>query len=203
MIDVYPKYWVCLQYHVIPDVSGYPLPNDFQNQIGSGRVLKKIPGSRSGSGTRWALLRRPIFQYIPPLSSVLLHDKLPEIICEDKWVLWQTWVLIFFGGCQFLSGWQGTSAPALTTLQNWQPANITLVLAAPLQNTNAHKRNTEQTKTKHKWQPTKMARLLWNKWRWLQIWSTVHISIFTLATCRDEPTSQRFKYSTAGRPLPG
>ena len=115
-----------------------------------------------------------IFQYIPPLGSVLLHDKLPEIICGDKWVLWQTWVLIFFGGCQFLSGWQGTSAPALTTLQNWQPANITLVLAAPLQNTNAHKRNTEQTKTKHKWQPTNMARPLWNKWWWLQIWSTVH-----------------------------
>ena len=31
------------------------------------------------------------------------------------------------------------------------------------QNTNAHKRNTEQTKTKHKCQPTNMARLLWNK----------------------------------------
>ena len=141
--------------------------------------------------------------FISPLGSVLLHDKLPEIICEDKWVLWQTWVLIFFGGCQFLSGWQGTSAPALTTLQNWQPANITLVLAAPLQNTNAHKRNTEQTKTKHKCQPTNMARLLWNKWRWLQIWSTVHISINVIARCTDKPTSQRFKYSTAGCPLPG
>ena len=58
------------------------------------------------------------FQYIPPLGSVLLHEKFSEIICEDEWVLWQTWVLIFFGGCQFLSGWQGTSAPALTTLQN-------------------------------------------------------------------------------------
>ena len=49
-------FWVFLGiYGFIPDVSGYPLPDDFQNCIGSGRVSKEMPGSGSGSGTRWAL----------------------------------------------------------------------------------------------------------------------------------------------------
>ena len=40
---------------VIPGVSGYPLLDDFQNLIGSGRILKDIPGSGSGTGPCWAL----------------------------------------------------------------------------------------------------------------------------------------------------
>ena len=61
MSPQYPKYWVLglrayLKYRVIPVISGYPLPDDFQNWIRLGRVPKMMPGIGLGSGTRWALI---------------------------------------------------------------------------------------------------------------------------------------------------
>ena len=63
-IEWYPKLRVYPKYRVIPDDSGYPLPDDFQNWIGSGRVSKEIPGSGSGSGTHWALLQSACIKFI-------------------------------------------------------------------------------------------------------------------------------------------
>ena len=51
----YPKYRAVPEASGLPDVSGYPLPDDFQNWIRSGLVSKEIPDSGSGSGARWAL----------------------------------------------------------------------------------------------------------------------------------------------------
>ena len=75
----YPKF------RVIPDISGYPLPEDFQNWIGSGRVLKKIPGSGSGSGTRWALHAwNKIFDWIfQCLIDWLVKDQLNATISHE------------------------------------------------------------------------------------------------------------------------
>ena len=54
-VRVYPKY------RVIPDISGYLIPNDFHT--GSGRVLEKMLGSGRISGTHWALAT--ILLYVP------------------------------------------------------------------------------------------------------------------------------------------
>ena len=74
--------WENSKYQVIPESSGYPLPIDFQNWVGPGRVLIKIPGIRSGWGTRWALvlLREtlicPPFWRLPPRPRTRCWQKL-------------------------------------------------------------------------------------------------------------------------------
>ena len=60
-IGLYLKLRVYLKNLVILDILGYLLPDDFQNRIGWGRVLIKIHGSGSGSGTRWALQPRSMW----------------------------------------------------------------------------------------------------------------------------------------------
>ena len=57
----YPKYRVVPETSGLPEISGntrcFGLPATwwFLKLIGSGRVSREIPGSGSGSGTRWAL----------------------------------------------------------------------------------------------------------------------------------------------------
>ena len=100
MMVLFSSYRWCPKYQVVPENSGlpeisgntrclgYPLPDDFQNWIGSGRVLKEILGSGLGSGTRWALVT---------WHPIEMHNLIK--FNADKWffcVLENLWIEVSF-----------------------------------------------------------------------------------------------------------
>ena len=68
----------------------YPLPDDFQNWIGLGRVLEVIQGTGSGSVTRWALVGRWGCGVIKIFWSIDRNDLWSKKICRPKMIVWSS-----------------------------------------------------------------------------------------------------------------
>ena len=75
----YPKLQVYPEYRLQADISGYPLPKDFEIWVGSGWVSKKMFCSGSGWGTRRTLLLVRENKQLP--SVMRTKERIQSIWC--------------------------------------------------------------------------------------------------------------------------